>query len=99
MFESRSKLAHKLHAARNVCQNKTAAILQQTARDIVLEFNLRELRVRLVKLSDSQIEKLKHTHSGDKSASSRASQDVTSSEGKHDIVFYMTLYLYLLYNL
>jgi hypothetical protein len=88
MFESRSKLAHTLHAARNVCQNKAAAISRQTTRDLVLEFNLRELRMRLVKLSDSQIEKLTHTHSGDKSTSSRASQDVdqqqaTSSEGKH----------------
>jgi hypothetical protein len=89
-FESTSKLAHKLHAARNVPPNKavTRAISRQTTRDIVLEFNLRELTmVHLVKFSDSQIEKLRHTHSGDKSATS-ASQDVdqqqaTSSVGKH----------------
>jgi hypothetical protein len=85
--ESTSKLVHKLHAAPNARQNKSAISQQTTsARDLVHEFNLRELRVRLVKLSDSQIEKLTHTHSGDKSASSLASQDVTSSEGKHDIV-------------
>jgi hypothetical protein len=94
MFESRSKLAHKLHAARNVCQNKAAAISRQTTRDLVHEFNLRELRVRLVKLSDSQIEKLTYTHSGDKSTSSGASQDVdqqqaTSSDGKHAFLLIM----------
>jgi hypothetical protein len=63
-------------------------IIKNEIRDLVLEFNLRELRVQLVKLSDSQIEKLTHTHSGDKSTSSHASQDVdqqqaTSSDGKH----------------
>jgi hypothetical protein len=89
---STSKLAHKLHAAPNARPNK-AAISPQTTRDLVLEFNLRELRVRLVKLSDSQIEKLTHIHSGDKSASSPASQDVTSNDGKHVIVlrFEMTI--------
>jgi hypothetical protein len=88
-FESTSKLAHKLQAAQNVRPNKavTRAISQQKTRDLVLEFNLRELRVRLVKLSDSQIEKLTHTHSGDKSTSSRSSQDVTSSDGKHNYSF------------
>ena len=92
MFESRSKLAHKLHAARNASarQNKavTAAISRQTtsARDLVAKFNLRELRVRLVKLSDSVIEKLTHTHCRDIFISSgKHSQDVTSSEGKHDL--------------
>jgi hypothetical protein len=65
-------------------------------RDLVLEFNLRELRVRLVKLSDSQIQKLTLTHSGDNPTSSRASQDVdqqqaTSSDGKH--TFLLNIFL------
>jgi hypothetical protein len=93
VFESTSKLAHKLQAARNVRPNKavTRAISRQKKKKLVLKFNLRELRVRLVKLSDSQKEKLTQTHSGDKSASSLASQDVdqqqaASSDGKHSFL-------------
>jgi hypothetical protein len=94
---NRSKLAHKLHAARNVRPNKAAAISPQTTRDLVHEFNLKELRVRLVKLSDSHIEKLTHTHSGDKSTSSLVSQYVdqqqaTSSDGKQ--TFLLNKYIY-----
>jgi hypothetical protein len=118
MFESRSKLAHKLHTARkeSELQNKTAsvtenserypAISQQTrseseiARDLVQEFNLRELKVHLVKLSDRQVEKLtRQKQSSDKFINSEkhspdvsdveTEQDVTqttSSEGKHQVL-------------
>jgi hypothetical protein len=107
MFESRSKLAHKLHTTRkdSAFQNKTAsvtenserspAISQQTrsesenARDLVHEFNLREVKVSLVKLSDRQVEKLTQKQSSDKFIDSEkhslASPDVSDVETEQDI--------------
>jgi hypothetical protein len=91
-FESRSKLAQHSLAAN---QNKTAVSSQQTrsvsekARDLVHEFNLRELKVCLVKLSDKQVEKLTQKQSSDKFINSEkhslASQDVSDVETDQNI--------------
>jgi uncharacterized cupredoxin-like copper-binding protein len=73
---------------------KSPAISQQTqsvsenARELVQEFNLRELKVNLVKLSDKQVKKLTQKQSSDKFIDSKnhshASPDVSDVETNQD---------------